>query len=252
MEKHEGEHHVALITGGVGGIGRAVARLLATHGASVAVVDSHPAGEGIVREMAGLKGTVRFIPADVTKEHDVKRSVDETCEVLGPIDLLVNNAGIIGRMASLLTYSDDEFDQLMAINFKGIWLYMKYVIPVMPAAGGAIVNVSSRLGLVGSRGLALYAASKHAVIGLTQSAALEFAANNIRINAICPGSVSTPMMTAVDAGRKRQHSEEATPIPLNRYADADEVAQLVVFLLSHQASYITGASYTIDGGWSAG
>jgi NAD(P)-dependent dehydrogenase (short-subunit alcohol dehydrogenase family) len=249
---------VALITGGGNGIGRAAALGFASRGAQVMVVDRDAAAgdatTGIIRQQGG---DARFTQADVTKSVDVQAYVKATLDAFGSIDCFHNNAGIEGSVAPTAEYDEEMFDRVMAVNVKGVFLGLRHVLPVMlKQRRGAIVNTASVAGLVASPGMPAYVASKHAVIGLTKTAAGEVARSGVRVNAVCPGPIDTRMIHALEqmlsptdpasVGTRYQAN-----IPLGRYGTADEIANLVQFLCSDLASNITGAHYVADGGRTA-
>jgi len=252
------EGKVVVVTGAAGGIGRATALRFASEGASVVLVDLTEAG--LAPSLAAVEGTGTpglAVSADVTKAADVERCVAAATARFGGVDCLFNNAGILGAVAPLFDYPEETFDRVMAINAKGVWLGMKVVGPAIRArGGGAIVNTASTAGLRGTPRLAAYVASKHAVVGLTRAAALELARHNIRVNAICPSTVETPMARALETGVRPTDPAEArdrlvTAIPMRRYGAPEEIAALVAFLCSDEARYITGAIYPVDGGLMA-
>ena len=249
---------VALITGGGNGIGRATALGFASRGAKVVVVDrDSTAGEataGIVRQQGG---EALFVQADVTQADSVKAYVDKAVATFGRIDCFHNNAGIEGKVSPIVDYDDAMFDQVMAVNVRGVYLGMKYVLKQMIAQkSGAIVNTASTAGLMGSPGMPAYVASKHAVLGLTKTASGEVARQGIRVNAVCPGPIDTRMIHALEAQLNPGNPGKVTAryqssIPLGRYGTAEEVANTVLFLCSDLAGNITGAHYVIDGGRTA-
>ena len=244
---------VLVVTGGGGGIGRAVAERFASEGARVALVDVDIAGlEQTADAVRRAGGESLVIRADVTRADDVQRYVGEAVGRLGGIDFFHNNAGVLGDMAPLVEYSEQTFDRVIGVNVKGVWLGMKYVAPAMRTPGGAIVNTASIAGMMGSRNIVAYTASKHAVLGLTRTAALELAPRGIRVNAICPAPIETSMAKQLEsvAGPAMRERLTAT-LPLRRYGEPAEVAGLVAFLCSADAAYITGGLYTVDGGATA-
>jgi NAD(P)-dependent dehydrogenase (short-subunit alcohol dehydrogenase family) len=244
---------VLIVTGGGGGIGRAVAERFASDGADVALVDVDDAGlaAGVAAvERAG--GRALAIHADVTRAVDVQRYVDVTRAELGGIDFFHNNAGVLGDLKALVDYPEETFDRVIAVNLKGVWLGLKHVAPALRTPGAAIVNTASIAGLMGTRNIIAYTASKHAVVGMTRTAALELAPRGIRVNAICPAPIETNMVRALEGERGPAMRERLTAtLPLRRYGEPAEVAALVAFLCSTDATYITGGIYTVDGGATA-
>ena len=249
---------VALITGGGGGIGRATAIGFAGRGAKVVVVDMDAtSGEASAELVRQRGGDARFIRADVTKSADVQAYVKATLDAYGAIDCFFNNAGIEGKVAPMQEYDEAMFDAVIGVNLKGVFLGMRHVLPVMlKQKRGAIVNTASVAGLVASPGMPAYVASKHAVIGLTKTAAGEVARAGIRVNAVCPGPIDTRMIHSVEAMLNPEDPGSVgdryqSNIPLGRYGTAEEIANLVLFLCSDLASNITGAQYVADGGRTA-
>ena len=250
------EGKVALVTGATVGIGRDTAIVFAREGAKVVVVGrSVPNGEETVRMILKAGGEAVFIKTDVSKREDVEAMVKKTVARFGRLDCAFNNAGISGALgAPTAECTEENWDQVMTINLKGTWFCMKYEIPAMlKNGGGAIVNASSQSGLVGSiRGVPAYVASKHGIIGLTKAAALEYAKQGIRVNAICPGVVQTPLVehfTADDDILIKKYA--AKMIPVGRAATTVEVAEAVIWLCSDAASFVTGHALPVDGGYTA-
>jgi len=244
------DKRVAVITGGSSGIGRATAIALAKDGVKVAVAARRTTeGEETVQlvKEAGSEGI--FVKTDVTKEDDVRALIEKTINQYGRLDYAFNNAGIEEMMMSLVEQTSDAFDQIMNVNVKGVWLSMKHEIPEMiRSGGGAIVNMSSVAGVTGFPQMSIYIASKHAVLGLTKSAALEYAKSGIRINAVAPGGVKTEMAKRVTE-QNSQFLETVTSLhPIGRIADPEEIANAVVWLLSDKASFVLGHTLLIDGG----
>jgi NAD(P)-dependent dehydrogenase (short-subunit alcohol dehydrogenase family) len=241
----------ALIIGGTTGIGRATTLAFAAAGANIYVAGiGVEAGESLRAEIAAkYKVGVEFSEVDVRRDAEVKALMERAVARFGRIDIAFNNAGIPGKTAVLQELDEADFDQIVDVNLKGIFLGLKYQIPHMLAqGGGAIVNTSSLFGVMGFATTAVYCASKWGVIGLTNSAALEVAKSNIRINAIAPGSVMTPLLTNMFGSEQGAKDTVIPLIPMGRISDPSEIAQLVLFLASDAASFITGQAVVIDGG----
>lgn len=244
------ENKVVIITGSSSGIGRATAMAFAREGAKVIVSDIHEKeGQETVDEIKSKKGEAHFIKCDVSSEPEVKNLVDKTIEKYGRLDCAYNNAGIEGSPCSTVECSTENWDRTININLKGVWLCMKYEIPAMLKNGkGSIVNCSSIAGLVGFETIPAYVASKHGVIGLTETAALEFAKQNVRVNAVCPGAIHTPMLERFTKGEEQLMADQD---PMGRVGRPEEIADSVLWLCSDKSSYVTGQSIAVDGGWVA-
>lgn len=252
----QGELHgkVALITGGTTGIGRDTAVLFAKQGAQVVITGRREAeGNETIRRVKAVGGEGIFVKGDVAKAADVESFVHETVEKYGRLDVAFNNAGIEGRWQPLFDWTEEEFDQLIDINVKGVWLSLKYEIPQMlkQGGGGAIVNMSSVAGLMGAAGASAYIASKHAVIGLTRTAALECAKAGIRVNAVCPAVIETAMAERAFADPEVSKWVLAQH-PLGRFGKPMEIAEAVLWMCSEKSSFMTGHYIVLDGGMLAG
>jgi len=249
---------VAVVTGAASGIGLAISQRLATEGARVVLVDL--AGTAVEQAAASLIASgaqALAVAADVTSRVDVEQYVQAAVAAFGGIDFFFNNAGILGQVGPFTECPDEVFDRVMAVNVKAAWMGMRLVAPVLISrGGGSIVNTASIAGLRGSPGLLAYSVSKHAVVGMTRSAAAELAPRGVRVNAICPAPIDTPMGQLLEQGfspgspqvfRERMIGR----IPMARYGSAQEVAAMAVFLCSPDASYLTGGAFPVDGGATA-
>jgi NAD(P)-dependent dehydrogenase (short-subunit alcohol dehydrogenase family) len=242
---------VAIVTGGSFGIGKATALAFAKRGAGVVVADWIKDHE-TVDEIRDAGGTALFVQCDVSNSSNVEALVNETTTMFGRLDFAVNNAGIEGHTAPVHECTEENWNKTLDINLKGIWLCMKYEIPQMlKQKKGAIVNVASVAGLIGFPGLPAYVASKHAVVGLTKTAALENAKSGIRVNAVCPGVIKTAMIDRVTGKDKRVEKQYVSMEPVGRMGTPEEVAEAIVWLCSDAASFITGDALAVDGGWIA-
>lgn len=245
---------VALVTGGTSGIGRHTAVLFAQAGAKVSVAGRRePEGNETVELIRAAGGEGLFVRADVSKGSDVEALIGKTVQRFGRLDVAFNNAGTEGVWASIIRQSEEDWDRTIDTNLKGVWLCLKHEIRQMlkQGGGGAIVNMASIQGLVGSAGAAAYTASKHGVIGLTKAAALETARNRIRINAICPAAIETAMSERI-FGAPDVHKFVLGCHPIGRFGKPSEVAETVVWMCSDRASFMTGQSLVLDGGFLAG
>jgi NAD(P)-dependent dehydrogenase (short-subunit alcohol dehydrogenase family) len=245
---------VGIVTGGTSGIGRDAAILFAKQGAKVVVAGRREAeGNETLDLVRKVRGDGLFVKTDVSKAAEVRALVDKTVEKFARLDFAFNNAGIEGKWIPIAEQSEEDWDQTIDINLKGVWLCMKYEIQQMlkQGKGGAIVNMSSIAGLMGSAGAATYCASKHGVMGLTKSGALETARSGIRINAICPAVIETPMGERV-FGEPEMRKYATSLHPLGRFGTPVEVAEAVVWMCSEHASFMTGQWIVLDGGFLAG
>jgi NAD(P)-dependent dehydrogenase (short-subunit alcohol dehydrogenase family) len=247
------QNKVALVTGGTSGIGRATAIAYAQQQAKVVVVGRRmDEGEETVRSIEEAGGEAIFVPADVTKEADVKAMIDKAVGVFGRLDIAFNNAGTVGENPSLIEQTEAEYDRIMNVNVKGVWLSMKHEIAQMLKQGsGAIVNTSSGAGVVAVPTQPLYTASKHAVVGLTKAAALQYAKAGIRINVVAPAAIETDMFEVATGGQDEVKAYITGLHPIGRIGTPLEVANAVLFLSSDLASFVTGETLMVDGGYVA-
>lgn len=250
------EQLTAIVTGGGGAIGAAAAHKLADRAFRVLVVDTDPErANETAQSIEGLGGVAKAHVADVSVEEDVRGYVRTCSEHFGPPHAFFNNAAIAGPLAEIPSYSAEEFDRVLAVNLRGVFLGLHHVIPAMQAAGrGAIVNTASGAGIRGAAGFAGYVASKHGVVGLSRTAALE-CAPTVRVNCICPGATATPMMRGIEDAITASGGDTsgiAAGIPAGRYGEADEIGGFAAWLLADAPGYLTGAVISIDGGVTAG
>lgn len=246
---------VVLITGAAGGIGIAAARQFAAEGAKLALVDLSQ--DALEKAAADIKGDVLLLAANVAKEEDVAAYVAKTKERFGRIDVFFNNAGINGDFKPIVEQTVENYNKVLGVNVVGAFLGLKYVLAEMYAQkSGVVVNTGSNGGTLGAPGMSAYVASKHALLGLNKTAALEAAPHGVRVNAVAPSGVDTAMIRSIESNAAKGHEDEVRKkfheaVPLGRYATADEIAELVLFLSSDKSSFITGAYYRIDGGGAA-
>jgi NAD(P)-dependent dehydrogenase (short-subunit alcohol dehydrogenase family) len=246
---------VAVVTGAGGAIGRAVSLQLAEAGAKVLAVDADAdAARETTERVSDAGGQGRFVEADVSRSEDVAGYVRTATEAWGRIDIFMNNAGRQGPVLPIVECPDDAFDAVMAVNVRGVFLGLKHVLPVMIGQGsGAVVNTASLGSSIGTRHLGPYVASKHAVMGLTKTAALEVIRAGVRVNAVCPGPVDTPLLRAIEAGQGGERADELrkrrmSAIPQGRYATPEEIANVMVFLASSLAAHMVGQGVHVNGG----
>lgn len=248
------ENKVAIITGGSGSIGKTTAKLFLEEGAKVLLVDiNEDQLKTVVRDLDSKN--IAYCVADVSKSVEVEHYVNEAVKLFGKIDVFFNNAGIEGVVKPIVDYPEDVFDKVLSVNVKGLWLGNKYVLPQMNE-GGSIIMTSSVAGIIGFAGLGAYVTSKHAVVGIMKTSAIEAAPFKIRVNSVHPSPVNNRMMRSIEEGASAGHGEDVkkqfeVTIPLKRYAEPNEIAQLVLFLASDNSQFITGTTQVIDGGMCA-
>ncbi len=250
---------VALVTGGSSGIGKATALIFAREGARVVIADQNiEGGEETLCAIKSLGGEAVFVKTDVSQSAEVQTMVKSTVSTYGRLDCAFNNAGIAGYRGTFADYPEDEWERIIRINLKGVWLCMKYELRQMLAQGsGAIVNTASTMAVTGSPNACAYAAGSHGIAGLVKCAALEYAKKNIRINAICPGVIRTPLIESLlprapEDERAKIEAQFAARSPMARMGTSEEVAEAVVWLCSGEASFVNGALLPLDGGFLAG
>ena len=245
------ENKVVIVTGGSFGIGKATAIAFAKRAAKVVIADWIEDNETL-KEIKDAGGTAIFVKCDVSKHAEVKKLIDITIRTYGQLDFAVNNAGIEGVSATTHECTEENWDNTIGINLKGIWLCMKHEIPLMlKQRKGAIVNIASIAGLVGFPGLPAYVSSKHAVVGLTKTTALEYAKEGIRVNAVCPGVIKTPMIDRTTGKDKAVEKKYEDMEPVGRMGQPEEVAEAIIWLCSDASSFVTGHAMAVDGGWIA-
>lgn len=242
------ENKVAVVTGGASGIGLAIVERLHEEGARIVIADI----SGEEKTVANRLGArVVDVNADVTVAADIRRMLQVACDRFGGLDILCNNAGIAGSLDSIADYDEDAYERLMAINLRGVFLGMKYAIPLMiQRGGGAIVNTSSLASLIASPGLGVYGAAKAGINALTRSAAAEYAQHKIRVNAVCPAAVLTPLVAKLFETNPAASAAAVAMIPSKRAAQPAEIADVVLFFASDESSFVTGVSIPVDGGYS--
>ncbi|WP_040950913.1 SDR family NAD(P)-dependent oxidoreductase [Gorillibacterium massiliense] len=246
------DNKIAIVTGAGSGIGRASSLKMAGYGASIVAVDFNEAsGQETVKLIQEQGGEAIFVQADVSKSEDVQRYVKAAKDAYGRIDIFFNNAGIVQKFAKLADVDENEFDRVMNVNVRGVFLGMKYVLKVMEEQGsGTIINTASTAGVKSEHSASAYSASKHAVVGLTKGAAIEYVKKGIRVNGICPGGVETALTKSVGQAFTSGGyvPEEVGNMRMGRFAQPNELAEVVSFLASDRASYMTGSIVVVDGG----
>jgi NAD(P)-dependent dehydrogenase (short-subunit alcohol dehydrogenase family) len=241
---------VAFVTGAANGIGRAAALAFAREGASVVVVDvSEQGNQETARLFEQAGGRALAVRCDVSRAEDVEAALDKTIQVFGRLDYAFNNAGVEQPVTAAADLTEEQWDRIVSVDLRGVFLCMKHEIPLLlKQGGGAIVNTSSGAGVKGFKGQAAYAAAKHGVVGLTKSAALDYAPQNIRINAVCPGIISTPMMDRFTVGTAEGRERVISQEPIGRMGQPEEIANAVLWLCSDAAAFVVGHAMVVDGG----
>lgn len=248
------EGKVALVTGAGGGIGRATALAFAREGARLVVSDlPGTGGDGTARLITDAGGTAVHVACDVTRPEEVEALVAAAADAFGRLDCAHNNAGVEGAYGRTADCEEENFDRTCAVNLKGVFLCMRAEIAHMAAnGGGAVVNTASVAGVEGAKNLPAYVASKHGVMGLTRTAALEYASRGIRVNAVCPGPIRTRMLEAIMRENPRMEPAMTAAVPMRRLGAPEEIAEAVIWLCSDRASFVTGHGLVVDGGLTAG
>lgn len=248
------EQKVILVTGGSTGIGCATAKILAQEGARVIIIDvQDEQGEQTVAAIQGAGGLAEYHHADVANYDQVRGIITSTAEKYGSLDGALNNAGIEGPAIKILDYSIEDWERVLRVNLTGVFVCMKCEVEQMSkqASGGSIVSTASVAGLVGLPGASSYNSAKHGVVGLTKTVALEYAASNLRVNAVCPGFIDTPMLGRVTEASEKIRDKLIGQVPMKRVANPDEIGNAVAWLMSEKSSYVTGVALPVDGGWVA-
>ncbi len=247
------EGKVAVVTGGGSGIGDAVARAFAREGAKVVVADINTRGGERTADMIKEEGgDAIFVRTDVSSGLDVEAMVNKTVEAYGRLDCACNNAGTLGRSVRTHEMTEEEWMRIVGVNLKGVWLCMKYeLIQMLKQGKGAIVNMASIAGVVAATASSAYGASKHGVVGLTKTAAVEYAQSGIRINSVCPGTTRTPMVEPRFDADPEEERRAASRHPMGRIGSPEEIAEAVVWLCSDAASFVTGHALSVDGGYTS-